>query len=1137
MSLRIIAGRANTGKSSYIYDEIIRAAEETKDKLLLLVPELMTYQAESEIIQKYDLAGIIKVEVLSFKRLENKVLEEVGGLRLPDMSVFGKIMLLKQIFEENKDKLKIFGSSYRQTGFLKEFGELVAEFKQNLVDGPSLNTAGAKVEDELLKRKISDIELIYSEFVKRTQGKYFDEEDKTNLFISLIKESAYIRNSKIWIDGFESFNRQRLGVIKALCDFSKSVTLSLNIDSSYLDEPEDKDYYEAFKIIHDTYLRLKNLDEDIEIVALKQNKSSSPEIKAIEKNIFALNIEEYKDDTDNIAIYSSLNPYTETQRTAAKIISLVRDKGYRWRDIKVAVGSMDTYERNVKRVFAQYEIPCFLDVKRDILNNPLSKYILSILDIFIWKFKHDHVFEYLKTGFSPLSINQVHCLENYALRYGIEGEKWFKEFTTNEYDNYDIEEYRRLFAGDFEAARKEVHKLKTVNEITGLIFKFLDRHKIKEKMDKAVKGFNAIRKFEEASEYSQCWNYTMEIFEQLLLVGQDTEISIKEYRKILEAGLAEVEISIIPPAIDKVEVGEIDRIAVTKPKALFLLGANAANLDSKNTEKGLLLNEERDLLLKNDVKLTKGGDHETFKEKHMLYKLFSSPGHTLSVSYPLGLATGESLQPSLYLDILKRVFVRVKEGSDLSMGDELEFVSNCGGTYDYLVARMRDYIDGYETDNLWKDVYAWYEKNDRENFNIINKALQYKNSVKALEPDMVKTIYENNMTMTVSKLETYAECGFRYFLENVLRPKERPVQKIEFYDLGNIYHSVVEKFIDKVKEEYKDISLIDGARAEEEAAKITEDVLSDQADKVTALEANHRNKYMKEKIKRVMKRTCRTLVRQLNSSDFRPGYTELQIGPEDFKDEKAEKGLCLPPIEIGVETDKIKEVLKLRGKIDRVDVFENKGNIYVSIIDYKSSPKDLDLDDAKEGIQVQLFMYLKALIDRGEVLFGKKPHVGGLFYYYINDPLYKDDNKGKDPEEEIFKELRLKGYVLKDKELIKFMDKNISSTSSVIPAGLKKDGEFYEARTKALSEEAFNELMDMVYKKCTEMTKSILEGNINIEPYKKTDGKTPCTYCEYISICQFDRSLGNRFRLIGKGPLYFEEGQEHSRPGEEGEAR
>lgn len=213
----------------------------------------------------------------------------------------------------------------------------------------------------------------------------------------------------------------------------------------------------------------------------------------------------------------------------------------------------------------------------------------------------------------------------------------------------------------------------------------------------------------------------------------------------------------------------------------------------------------------------------------------------------------------------------------------------------------------------------------------------------------------------------------------MLRPKERPVQKIEFYDLGNIYHSVVEKFIDKVKEEYKDISLIDGARAEEEAAKITEDVLSDQADKVTALEANHRNKYMKEKIKRVMKRTCRTLVRQLNSSDFRPGYTELQIGPEDFKDEKAEKGLCLPPIEIGVETDKIKEVLKLRGKIDRVDVFENKGNIYVSIIDYKSSPKDLDLDDAKEGIQVQLFMYLKALIDRGEVLFGKNPMWGACF--------------------------------------------------------------------------------------------------------------------------------------------------------------
>lgn len=1124
MRLRIIAGRANTGKSTYIYDEIIRTSGKTKDNLILLVPELMTYQAESDIIQRYDLPGIMNIEILSFKRLENKVLEEVGGNKLSEMSVFGKIMLLKQIFEENKEKLKVFGSSYRQSGFLKEFEELISELKQNLIDGSSLIKAASNVEDELLKNKIYDIELVYSEFHRRTEGKYFDEEDKTNLFISFIKESSYINNSRIWIDGFESFNHQRLSVIKALCDFSKSVTLSLNIDSSYLENPEDKDDFEAFKIIHDTYLTIEKLDLHMEVISLEQNLSLAPEIKAIEKNMFSLNAEEYERDTDNITIYSSLNPYTETQRTAAKIISLVRDKDYRWRDIKVALGSLDTYETNIKRVFAQYEIPYFLDVKRDILNNPLSKYLLSILDMFIWKFKHDHVFEYLKTGFSPLSTSQVQSLENYALQYGIEGEKWFREFTKNETDNKDMEEYRKEFAGDFEAERKVVNKLKTVNEITRLLFKYLDKHRVKEKMDRAVKGFNAMGKFEEASEFSQCWNYTMEVFEQLLLVGQDMEISIKEYRKMLEAGLAEVEISIIPPAIDKVEVGEIERIAVTKPKALFIMGANDTNLDSGNTEKGLLLNEEREELLENDVKLTKGGDYDIFKEKHMLYKLFSSPSHELSVSYPLGLATGESLQASLYLDILKKIFTRVKEGSDLSMEDELEFVSNYGGTYEYLVERMRNYIDGYETDGLWKDVYTWYERNDREKFQIINKALQYKNFVNSLNSDLVKSIYQDNMTMTVSKLESYAECGFKYFLDNVLKPKERPVQKIEFYDLGNIYHSVLEKFTNKINEEYGDLSLIDEARAEEEATMITDDVLSDRADELAALEANHRNKYMKEKIKRVMKRTCKTLVKQLNSSDFRPKYTELQIGLADFKDEKVEKGLYLPPIELPVETDKLKEVLKLRGKIDRVDVFENEGVLYVSIIDYKSSPSDIDLDNVKEGIQLQLFVYLKALIEKGEVLFGKKPRVGGAFYYYVNDPLYRDDNKGKDPEEEIFRELKLRGYVLKDKEVVKFMDKHIDSGSSIIPAALKKDGEFNESRTRALSEETFHEVMDMVYNKCAEMTKSILEGKIDIEPYKKPDGTIPCSYCEYISICQFDRSLGNKFRFIGTANITTGEG-------------
>ncbi|MDD4780197.1 MAG: PD-(D/E)XK nuclease family protein, partial [Tissierellia bacterium] len=322
--------------------------------------------------------------------------------------------------------------------------------------------------------------------------------------------------------------------------------------------------------------------------------------------------------------------------------------------------------------------------------------------------------------------------------------------------------------------------------------------------------------------------------------------------------------------------------------------------------------------------------------------------------------------------------------------------------------------------------------------------------------------------------------------------------------------------VNKISEEYEDINDLNKTKAEEIVEGITNSVLIEQSEKVTALEANFRNKYMKKKIDRVMKRTAWTIVRQLQGSEFRPKYTELQIDFVDKTDEKAKKGIYLKPIEIPVITEKIKDVMKLRGKIDRVDAFEYNDEVYITIIDYKSSPNNINLDDAAEGLQIQLLIYLKALIDNGVELFGKKPHIGGVFYYYLNDPIYYDDNKYKDFDDEIFKQLKLKGYVLKDKNIVKLMDKNIGNTSNVIPAAFKSDGEFYETRTKALTLDNFNNLLDFVYNKCIEMTKSILEGNIEINPYKKYDGSTPCGYCQYLSICQFDKSLGNNYHLIKK---------------------
>jgi ATP-dependent helicase/nuclease subunit B len=1107
--MKIITGRAKTGKSTYIYDEIYNEINNNSShNLILIVPDLMTYQAEYDIIQRLNSDGIMNVEVLSFKRIASKILEEVGGLRLQDINIYGKIMLLKKIFDENADELNLFKKSSNQEGFLREFNLLIQELKQNLVSPASLEDVSKDIENPLLKSKLHDIQLIYSKYSEKTLDKYYDEEDKYELVISMIKDSNYIKNSKIWIDGFESFNHQRLMIIKNLVEYSKSVTISLNIDSAYLDDLESFDDWEAFKTIYDTFASLREaIGDDIEIVPLTECKNPTKEISLIERNLFSIKADEVCENTDRVNLYSSLNPYTEIERTAIKIVSLVRDHGYRWKDIKVAVGAMNSYEINIRKVFDKFEIPYFLDVKRDILNSPVSRYILSLLDMFIWNFKYENVFEFLKTGLSHIGKNKIETLENYALQYGIEGSKWFERIDDNK-TSY-IEEIRSTFISDFESEIHEFKNLSTISEITNFIFKYLKKHKVREKVQIKIDQFKKENNYESSSEYSQVWNHIIEVFEQILLVGEDLEISPIEYRRVLEAGFKEVQISIIPPTIDTVEIGDISRVAVNSPKALFILGANEGNFDVSN-EMGLLFEDEREVLIDRDIKLLNGPTFAYFKDKHMLYKAFSSPTERLYISYALGTTDGNSLQPSLYLDTLKRIFPSLKEETDISVNDELEYVSNSKGTYDYLIENIRKYMNGIEIDDVWKSVYNWYKNNDAERFNLIKQGFNFENSIEKVEPSILKNIYDNEINITVSKLETYAECHFKYFVENVLKPKPRLTQKIEYYDLGNINHNVLEDFLNTLIENYEKIDSL----SDEEIGGLINDsidrVLEEMSKKVTALDVNSRNKYLKRKIQRVLNRTAFTLVTHLKRSEYKPMYTELQIGVVDEKDEKVQKGIYLDNVDIKIDD----QIIKLRGKIDRVDVFKDeKDEVYVSIIDYKSSGKDIDLLDALEGLQIQLLVYLNAIVQNGHKLFGKKPKVGGVFYYHVDDPIIKKqcDNL----EDEILKELKLKGYALKDKKLIKKMDNTLGPkvSSNIIPASFKLDEEFSQ-NSKVLTQDEFEKLLLFIHEKCKELTIEILSGNFEMNPYQKSGGNKPCTYCDYIGICKFDKDMGNQYRTI-----------------------
>ncbi|MDF2949473.1 MAG: addB [Sedimentibacter sp.] len=1115
MGLNIVAGRAKTGKTTYIYDDISNEIKKNNDlNLLLIVPEQMTYQNEYELIERINDLGIMSAEVLSFTRLSYKVFEEVGGLKIQDINSYGKIMLLKQIFDENKNELQLFNKATKQDGFLREFDALISELKQNCISVEFLEQIlKFKVKEDnnqLLNKKLEDIIKIYREINNRTKDIFFDEEDKMDLFISAVEKSEYIKNSIVWIDGFESFNIQRQRVIKELIKHAKDVTISLNIDSESLKNLNYTEDWEAFKIVYDTYKALINESESsINIIPVNSGNMNN-KTKFIEKNMFSINSDTYSDEVSNIQIFTSLNPYSETEKAAAKIISLVRDHGYRWKDIAIAVGDMDSYSINIKKVFTQYDIPYFLDAKRDIMGNPLTKFILSLLDMFIYNFKHDSVFEFLKTGFSSLDYDETSKLENFALQYGIEREKWFKEFKFNA-DNIDyFNMLREKFISELKEARKKFKDLKTTQDITLFIFEFLKVYKVQEKIERQSGIFKKTNNYELSSENSQVWNYVIEVFEQIVLTGADIEIKAHEYRKMIEAGFNEIKISIIPPTLDKVTVGEVEKISFKTCKILFIMGANEGKLDSKNSEKGLLLDDERDILTKAGIGLLNDSDYFLYKEKHILYKLFTNASDKLFLSYAaLGTADGKTLQPSMYFDKLKQLFPSVKVQSDLSYINEEENISNNKGTVDFLFSEIREFVGGGDIHEVWKDVYAWYELNDNHISDLINKGLLYENKALKITKKNIDKVHSTPVTMSVSRLENFATCPFKFFIENVIKPQPRLVQKVEFYDLGNIYHQAVEHFTKGITETGTNILELDKESVLLMSQSSTEKILLDGEMDYSAFDANERNKYMKEKIKRLVNRATDTIVEQLKKGNFRPMFTELVIGDTD-------KDVYIEPVEIKLSDD---VSIYFQGRIDRVDIMKKDDKLYINIIDYKSSRKDIDLSDAVQGLQLQLLVYMSAIMKNGKKLFQTKPEIGGAYYYSIDDPMINGDEVTlEDSENEIFRQLSLKGYIVEDSEVIFNMDKDIESNkkSDVIPVIFNKDGSTSKS-SKTLTFKEFNAILNKTDEVAKDLAEKILDGNIDIMPFRKDTGVTPCSYCDYTGVCQFDPSVdGNNYRRIKK---------------------
>ena len=741
------------------------------------------------------------------------------------------------------------------------------------------------------------------------------------------------------------------------------------------------------------------------------------------------------------------------------------------------------------------------------------------------------MFKYLKTGlikeFRGIEgAELIDELENYVLAYGIKGKKWMEEWVNysssilkeeeiseeNKQRLERLNDIRETIVAPLDELNKQCKGKKTLKGFATILYEFLDsKLDVMDTIDKYVEYFKENDMAIEAKEYSEVRDIFIDVLEQAVDVLGNEVMDLNEFMKVLNIGLSQYEMGLIPVALDQVNIGDITRIKSRGTKALYIIGVNDGVLPSASKEEGILSDNDREILLEKGISLASDTRTKIFEEQFLVYTAFTIAEEYLVVTYPLADFEGKSQRPSIIVHRLKKILPNVKEESEgfKLINDKYEKISAKLPTLNELMIAIRKNYDGAEIEDYWKYVYDWYLKEPKwkERIEYVRKGLEYTNLENNISKEKAKKLYEDNknkISLSVSRLERYAQCPFAYYIQYGLKAKDRKIYEFTAPDLGSFMHEILDEFTNEIKE--KDLKWSDLSK--ENCRKIINSLVDNQVknNKSSILNSSKRYSYFTDRFKRILTKSVMVISEQMKRSDFEIYKNELAFG---FSKDVNSIKLDLPS----------GESFYLNGRIDRVDKLNLDGETYLIIIDYKTGSKKFDLNKFYNGLQMQLLVYLDALINNSENIVENQAMPGAILYFRIDDPILK--SKGDLTEEEIksevLKELKLEGLLLDDVKVVKAMDNTLEpgTHSLIIPANMKKAGDL--GKNKALiSIEQFELLRKYVNEKMVEICQNMIEGKIDIEPCKENKNIV-CDYCNYSHICQFDSSLeDNRYKVIPK---------------------
>ena len=1102
MSLRIIYGRAGTGKSEYCYREI---AEKIKadNQILIITPEQFSFTAEKKLMEAIDANAVFNAEVVTLSRMAYRVINEIGGRTETNLSKCGKAMLIYSILNNNKKELKLIGKNDENVDMLDT---AITEFKKHGISIEQLKQEIDKQEDIYLKNKLTDLSLVYEGFENQLSGKYIDETDLLTILAENIENTDMFNNQYIYIDEFAGFTKQEYQIIEKLILVANQVTVTICIDELNIPKNPNTDiFYSNENTVNKLFEIAQNYGTKVEEIKLENKyRFKSNELKHLEENLYENRPHKYTNSVENIKLFLAKNQYSEIEEVAKNILKLVRDNGYRYKDISIITKNISNYSSLARAIFDKYDIPIFIDENRDLNQNIIIQYILSVLEIFTKNWSYESVFNYIKTGFSNIEEDEIFKLEKYCLKWGIKQNKWKKEFTYGKYEEKDKTEIERLerirkdIVNPLMKLKSDIDNDKTAEGISKSIYKFLVEENIAERINKKIEELEKVGQVDLVKEYQSSLQTILDILDEIVLVFSDDKMTIDKYAQILKVGFKNSNLTKIPGTQDQVIMGDVDRSRSHKVKAIFIIGLNDGEFPSVHKDEGFLNDLDRETLKQDGIELAKGTIENLYEDNFNIYKAFSTAEEKLYLLYSSSDVQGKALRPSMLINKIKKIYPMLQEESDVI--ETKAEVLNKKTTYDELIIQLSKLKEQDEIDKVWYYVYDYYKKDTEWNTKLEQnlKGLNYTNIPEKIEQTNIDKLYGNTLVTSISKLERYRSCPFSYYLQYGLKIKPEEELKIQTLNTGTFIHEIIDEFFEAVREAGIKLAEITDEQLAEIINKIIDEKLKQSQNYIFTSTAKYRALVVR--LKKIIQKALKYIIGTLVQSRFEVLGTEVEFG-ENGK---------YKPIRLTLEDGKRIEII---GKIDRIDTAQSEDGRYLRIIDYKSSAKNIDLNEVYAGLQIQLLTYLDAACKEEDLM------PAGVLYFSMLEQMIKADKRmeQEEIEEKIRANFKMKGLILADVNVVKLHDKKLEKGSSaLVPAYIDKEGNLSEKKTSGVTAEQFEELQKYMYIVIKQISKEILGGNIDLKPYYK-DKKTPCKYCDYKSVCGFNMGgCENNYNYIDK---------------------